>query len=591
MAFISNQQTNPNDPQANQAPSAQPSVTAPNLAQTSSPAANTPQQKGSGRFTNIQKYISANQGAGERLASGVGKKIESQINPQATQAQQQAQSVREGIQSAEGQLQQGQQLRSQAEQQNFDATGFAANQENLNKFTQFRTGQGIDEKALQQSAIANQQNALAAQQAAQGFGQQLGTEQGRQQLLKQTFSPTKNYSTGQQRLDNLFLSQANPQLQGIQGNLNTTSQNLGTLINENQVKQQKIQDLTNQEQELSQGLSKAIQDRDVELEQQLTQRIGEVNAQRDLERKKYTDFTDSLLKSGQGQKIETPLDESLISEAGLNLGQQTFNVFKNPALASNELLNLSTRQAQGIQDVAQQSDVDRYRALAALGGIEPSKLTQAGQLERAAGFRTGEGSIQNRIQDAKMKFLEDAIKQNLVGSGAQNWKSKDTFRGKKGTETASATLNLADVLGGDYQTAINNASASKAGTLAQQSFQNDLGDFSNNLGAIPIGIVNAPGAFLGGTLSAVANALPSIFGGDPNAGKQSRARTAAQSQANQDVMNKLNAYLQQSGFDQYLGSQGIASGTTKLEDYGYGATTDKTNQGRFNMLKKLPGVE
>lgn len=585
MAVLAQNNQNQQDDQ-NQPMGAAPTPAATPSAPSASPMqqAAAPQPKGSGRFTNIQKYIGANQGAGERLASGVGRKIEAQVNPKAQQAQSQNEQIKQSVQSAQGTLGQGQQLKSQVEKEDFDVTGFAAQQPNVQQFTQFRTGQAIDEQALQNQALANQQAAQAAQETAQGFNTQLGTEQGRGQLLKQSFSPTRNYSMGQQRLDNLFLSQATPQLQNIQSGLRSTSETLGGVLNENQLKQQAIKDLATQEQELASGLTGAISTKEQGLESALQGRIGEVNTQRAAEREKYNQFVNNLLLSGQGQKVENPLDESLINEAGLKLGQQTFNVFKNPMLTGNELLNISQRDAQNIQDVAQQADVDKYKALASLGGFEPAKLTKVGELEKAAAFRTGEGSIQNRVQDAQKKFLEDAIKQNLVGSGSQNWKSKDFLRGKKGTETASATLNLNDILGGDYQAAMTNQSDSKANTVAQQMFQGEMGGLEDG---VPLAIGNAA-AGTTGIARTITNALPSVFG-DPNAGKQSRARTAAQQQANQDVMNKLNAYLQSQGFDQYLGSSGISTGSTKVEDYGYGQE-DKSNAGLYNMLKNLPKV-
>lgn len=586
MAYISNQQTNPNDPNQQQGPSSQPSATGMSSGSTPSAApAPVNQQKGSGRFTNIQKYINANQGAGERLASGVGRKIEAQVQPKAEQAQSQAQAVGQAIQESQNKVQQGQQLQQQVAQENFDVTGFASQQPNLQQFTQYRTGQAVDENALRQQAQANQMSAQQAQQAAQGFNQQLGTETGRGQLLKQSFSPTRTYSMGQQRLDNLFLSRATPQLQNIQSGLQQTSQNLGNLLNENTVRQQSIQDLASQEQEIAQGLTGAITSKEQALEQALTGRISDVNAQREAERQKYLNFANQLIQSGQGKALDQELDSSLLGETGLQLGQQTFNVFKDPTLDARQLLSISDRNAQNIQDVAQQADVDKYKALAALGGFEPSKLTKVGELERAAGIKSGEGSIQQRVQDAQMKFLEDAIKQNITGTGTKNWKSKDALRGKKGTEAASATLNLNQVLGGDYTAAMRNAGVSGARDVLGQIAQDP-----NAALAATFTTGNAA-ALIPGAMASIANALPSVFG-NPNAGKQQRARDEAQRIANADVINKLNAYLQSRGFDQYLGSKGIATGSTKLEDYGYGTgSAENANRGRYNLLENKMKVE
>lgn len=590
MAYISNQQTNPNDPNQQQGPSSQPSATgmgqstpqAPGAAPMQSQRAQQP--KGSGRFTNIQKYLQANQGAGQRLAGGIGRKIEANINPQAQQAQAQAQNVREGIQSAQGTLQQGQQLQQQVGQQDFDVVGFAAQQPNVQQFTQFRTGQAIDENALRQQAQANQMQAMQAQQAAQGFGSQLGTEGGRAELLRQTFSPTRNYSMGQQRLDNLFLSRSAPEIENIQRGLQRTSQDLGNVLTENQQKQQAIQDLATQESAVAQGLTGAISAKDQALEQMLTGRIGSVNEQRKGERERFQQFAQDLIRSGRGEQLEQDLDADLLKQTGLDLGSQTFNVLRDPTLEARNLLNISDRDAQNIQDVARQEDVERYRALASLGGFEPQKLTQAGQLEAAAGIRQGEGSLKNRVDTARQNFLKEAMNTVLQGQGEQGWKSKDFLRGRRGTETATASLNLADVLGGDYATEMDNQSRSQARDLVGQSAQIGVGNTAENW--------LRGGGVLGGAgsaLTAIANALPGVFG-NPNAGKQQRARAAAQTQANQDVMNRLNAFLRERGFDQYLSGRGVQTGTTNLEDFGYGQSSGE-NRGRFRNLVKLPEVK
>lgn len=603
MAYISNQQTNPNDPNQQQGPSSQPSATGMSQSTPQAPGAapmqsqRAQQPKGSGRFTNIQKYLQANQGAGQRLAGGIGRKIEANVNPQAQKAQTQAQNVREGIQSAQGILQQGQQLQQQVGQQDFDVVGFAAQQPNVQQFTQFRTGQAIDENALRQQAQANQMQAMQAQQAAQGFGTQLGTEGGRAELLKQTFSPTRNYSIGQQRLDNLFLSRSAPEIENIQRGLQRTSQDLGNVLIENQQKQKAIQDLATQEAAVAQGLTGAITEKDKALEAALTSRIGDVNTQREAERQKYLQFAEDLLKSGRGEQLEQDLNADLLKQTGLDLGSQTFNVLKDPTLDARNLLNISDRQAQTIQDVARQEDVERYRALAALGGFEPQKLTQAGQLEAAAGFKQGEGSLKQRVDTARKNFLEEAMKTVLQGQGAQNWKSKDALRGRKGTERATASLNLANVLGGDYTAEMTNQSASQARDALGQMAQVGVGNTLENLapfllaGALNPAILSTglTGAGFVAPVAGIANMLPGVFG-DPNAGKQQRARAAAQTQANQDVMNKLNAFLRDKGFDQYLSSRGVQTGTTNLEDYGYGQSSGE-NRGRFRNLVKLPEVK
>ena len=113
-------------------------------------------RQGSGRFTNLQKYISANQGAGQAL----GEKVQSNI-------QSQAEAVRQGIQGQQQQFQQkinpqaqfylnqtpqGQPAQAQQQpapptaqdlmtQAYNDPTRFVQNQDAMARFSALRTGQ------------------------------------------------------------------------------------------------------------------------------------------------------------------------------------------------------------------------------------------------------------------------------------------------------------------------------------------------------------------------------------------------------------------------------------------------------------------
>ena len=106
MANIINSQENEENKKSEVSPLSQPTVgnsttpssgsaaASPSPASTSS-APPTDRPQGSGRFTNIQKYLGANKGAGSRLADGIEKKSDEYTS-----------SVREGIASAQN-VQQG----------------------------------------------------------------------------------------------------------------------------------------------------------------------------------------------------------------------------------------------------------------------------------------------------------------------------------------------------------------------------------------------------------------------------------------------------------------------------------------------------
>jgi hypothetical protein len=368
MAFINQDTTQQDQDNSQDNFPANPPATSPNPAPMgmSAPTA-APQPKGSGRFTNIQKYISANQGAGDRLAGGVGTKINSQLNPALQKTDENLQSVRQGIEAGKNTLNQGNQLNTQVQDTNFDATGFASNQGNVDQFTQFRTGNAFDENALKTQAQMAQQQALEAQAKAQQLGQQFGSEQGRQALLKQTFSPSRNYTVGQQRLDGLFLQQATPQIQAIQGNISDAQKKLASNNSLLNTDAGTVNDLATQEQELAQNLTKGISNREQDLMNAVSDpnRMKATNDLRMLQQKQARDQFGNLVT---GKTI----DQGFANLVGLNNQDRLYNVLKNNAniddyLKFNDVLLTSPDQ------LANQQERTKYDAIARLAGLDPNQ--------------------------------------------------------------------------------------------------------------------------------------------------------------------------------------------------------------------------
>jgi hypothetical protein len=176
------------------------------LGQPSGPSAPaTRKASGSGRFTNIQSYLQANQGSGEKIAGQIGQKVG-----------QQTQKLGEAVQTAQGVNPQ-----LEAERQRIaQASGFAQQvQEDptklLDKTQQFRqlaTGQtGL--QPIQQQA----QQAFDVAQGQLGQVQQLsnltGSEGGRFELLRQAMG-RPSYTRGQQRLDQLLIQSSGGDILG-----------------------------------------------------------------------------------------------------------------------------------------------------------------------------------------------------------------------------------------------------------------------------------------------------------------------------------------------------------------------------------------
>lgn len=150
---------------------------------------------GSG-FTNIQKYIAANKGAGEKLAGRIGQDVE-RSEGAVKKAVDDTGAVGNQIQAEKDRIAQASGF---AQQVNTDPTQLLGN---LDAFSQLRTGQ----TAAGQIQQAGQTAFDTAQSKLNTLNEQAkmaGTEGGRFQMLQQALGrPT--YNKGQQRLDQLLV--------------------------------------------------------------------------------------------------------------------------------------------------------------------------------------------------------------------------------------------------------------------------------------------------------------------------------------------------------------------------------------------------
>jgi len=526
-------------------------------------AAPTQQNQGSGQFTNINKYLKANQNAGQQIGNKIQSGINQDLKGQVSQANNQAQAFQQGVQKAQGNIQQGttylgnvggdinayNQYLTQAaptlgpvQADKFDYNrmmGLTANQDELSKFTGLRSGatQQQDKQTLDQASIASQQASQAANDRLNARQQQLASENSRYGLLNEFVGQKNNYNTGNQRLDQLFLQRDKS---NTLGNLN---QNL------NQQRDTTFKGLLDTTKNL-QNQSKAAQEQGLNLTKDLTgqtgknreqeiadlnSQVGTVNQQRASEIQKYRDFVEGL-KQGK------VTDADLFQKFGLRNGMQTFNVLNDKDLSADQIANLSSQQARDYRDIATQRDVDIYKSLAALAGTDTSALDKAGNLEAAASVKTGSGSLQDRINQARQDFMDRAVAANITGTGSDTY--GDWLSGR-GTETRTATANIAQLL-------------ANAGYLPQQGGQERGSPNAATTGAMLNNVTAAPslmGSALG--LPNVAGILGGIQTSILGDGGKSGAARAAQIQAQADLEAKVNSYLKNAGFGNILTSKGL----------------------------------
>lgn len=409
-----------------------------NAPQQAAPQA-TPQKKGSGQFTNIQSYLNANKGAGQRVAQGVTGQVQKTLDPAKTQTQQYNDQVRQGIQSAQNTLQQGQGQLGQLQQIGTNIQGNTGgqfynqgadlgiesfkNDPNFNQFQRIQQGQGVNEDQLniQQQAFANQANRF--NQLAEEQSGLAGTEGGRFDLLKRTFGGNVNpkYTSGQQRLDQLFLAR-----QGL-GDL---KQNLQQNVNQSkdfQAQTQQTGQGTRLAQEQERSLmgnidtqAKANEDAYLKM---LESYVPEVNKRRDQE---FTDLASryGAMKTPGQQQAGGLLDKKAFQKAtpgeqqaaaaqglsaddlkllGMTKNSQVFDVFNKTGLSD---VADKGRQAAGYKDVARDTDVSNYGALADIARIDQGnrRLNQAGDLGSAVLAKQGAANLQNRLDEAAKTF-------------------------------------------------------------------------------------------------------------------------------------------------------------------------------------------
>lgn len=468
MAFIQNQDDLEN-PQSGTTPDTTTPTSAPDTSGGGASPVAAPQAaapKGSGRFTNIQKYINANQGAGTRLATGVGNKIESKVNPEVQKSQDNLSSLRQGIQAGQGKLEAGQQYNTQANDANFNAQEFAQNQDNVNNFNQYRTGQAFDEAALQNQAQTAQAQNLSAQQIAQQAAQQFGSEQGRQQLLKQTFSPGRNYSVGQQRLDNLFLQQAAPELQQIQGNLSNAQKSLtstGSLLNN---QNPTIQGLADQEQTLAGGIQTGINNRANDLVTNINSTAESVNKAR-LDQQNDANQQFQNLTSGKN------ISKDFANNLQLNDQDRLLNVLKNDGNI-DDYLKFNNTMLTSPDQLATSQDRAKYDAISQLAGIDPNQraIKNDTQVANAVDYNN---KLRTDLDSAQQQYLDYINSSQYTGQNQGN-----KFLGQSNASAATIANAMRDLNPQDLDV-LNNQSIYD---LYQNAPLQNLYGLVNNSGAV-----------------------------------------------------------------------------------------------------------
>lgn len=405
-------------PGAQQAPGAIPVVGAGQSAamastgQASATASGAP-KVASGRFTNLQNYIGANKGSGEKIAGKIGENVQKAADD-TNKSVGAAGAIQTQLDAEKNRLAQATGF---AQQVNTDPNAIASDQNKLNQFTQLRTGQNAatDINNIAQNKLNSANSAL---QNLQQNAQNTATESGRFQLLQQALG-RPSYNQGQQRLDQLLVQNSGG---NVLNNLQKTAQQ--TAANANKT-------LAATTSNINSGVAD-IKSQSGLAQRQLTDSLGGLDdagtdanesrgafgsLQNNLKQRQQ-DFINSNQSLADGLRSGAATDtfnQQALDMLGLKTGQNLYNVdlknYVNPNFAAG---NISQ------QSVANMDDYSKYQALAKLAGTDPSYLMQ-NQVGTATGVSLPQDQVlalkdalANRQQQAGVAQTDYSGLQDLV---------------------------------------------------------------------------------------------------------------------------------------------------------------------------------
>jgi len=391
-------------------------VTAPGPLQTVGTAAPggmaTPDKRpqGSGRFTNLQKYIQANQGAGQRIAGEVGKGVKKEIGKEEKEAGEYYKNLGSAIAGARKVTEEGAKYNKTLQDigENVKAAKPGENKDlgvqqfvndpGFQQFQNIQAGRGIDERllALRQQQAAKESGEYV--QTAQNAQQQLGSEGGRFNLLRKTFggAARPGYTTGQQRLDQTLLAQ-----QGLGGLRSDLSQDLKSATEQQRLAQQAagtVSGLASEERGLVESMQGLTGDIQTGYESNLEQQLENLKKQHP-----------EAAKMMEQKLTKGTLTQSDIENLGLTTGTQLYDVKLQDFL--KEQLEPTISSTMTPEQLA------RYKAVQQLSG-------RSGRIQGLDESKIGTYSPYQYDVDG----LQQAIEESQAQFGTQSKQAADALK-------------------------------------------------------------------------------------------------------------------------------------------------------------------
>lgn len=464
----------------------------------------------SGGYSTLQKYLQANQNAGQRVAGQVG----ATVNKEATNLQNTSQrelgesdDANKAFSGLTGQttgftesLNSGEKKLTSPTAQAYGVDGYSAQlsgqqaaadiaKNNLNTFRNIATGASGTEAQNKSKAEAEQavQQTVKAYDTNKQRQENLSSFGGRNQLIQQSLN-TQNQRQGLQNLDAAFMSQdKNKTTDTIRQTLQQASKGLVAQQDLANTQRTDISGLTEAQRAAETGLNTRLTDMEKEYGDVLNQRKSEVDTTKDLRmarlEEKYKKFQETgeidqdlydALQLGNAQDVDAArftggnvyAQKATQNETPANKNIRLFNELKDKKLTDLLDTKLLTEKGASGYDYANQSDIDALSNLAALMGTE----NKVG-LSKYTGKQLGESSLDENINARNQKFLNEDLVKTFQGSGYKQEDIGGSSAMARAYSNAAATVD--DILSGRVY---RNTQGSQS-----KGWENTLGSIGNSI--------------------------------------------------------------------------------------------------------------
>jgi hypothetical protein len=394
-------------------------------------------KKGSGLFTNVNKFVDANKPAVGKLAGKLESDITKTADKVKTGLQTTQQQFQSNIQPEKSRLEQGDAFINQSLQQ--AQQGQRLDQDNLNKFQQYRTGEGTQFNTSENLGdLANQAN------QAEQLGVMTTSESGRKQLLSK-FLNQPTYTAGQKRLDQMLLQSTPNVVRDLSKSaINATGQLNESIAGELANQNTNIQDINAKRNALQQLAQSQVQSNQSSFENELQGNLqsrqeaidnalasGQTNLAQALKNTNYQEAS-KIIKELTGQDVDVSQFKGRD-----DFTQGLLSYWKNQFLGSQsgdieEIINQQNKSISGalsggerltLETAVTPEERARYQALADLSnmGMSERMLAETGNQALTPGqFNSG---AMGQYNDS-IKAIQDRVLGNLA-STKTNYQAAD----------------------------------------------------------------------------------------------------------------------------------------------------------------------